>query len=330
MENKHRAVLVGIPCYDNKDWNLPVIANDIQRLQTVLEKSDYAVEPHCPKSPDTIACGRLRKIFTGACRNAAAGETLLLYFSGHGGHYQGADYLVPADATLDDPESVKEYLLPLDFIKTAVSKSKAQTILFIVDACREGMALKPAAETKSLFELGAWTKEQEKLAADRSLIFMFSCGIGQRAQYAAEKEHSLFTLALSEVLDPACPARSLKEVKQAAQEKLDALLQELDKTPQEIRLLGERLEQHDPIICRSEQAIQKAELEAHPWLNAALHSPIWPAGETLTTEFSQAVRHIISACIERQAQADKALPDDPWRDAKQTARTGVGLFAFAA
>ena len=66
----------------------------------------------------------------------------MFYFSGHGIHYQGKDYLVPSDADLDDAECIQDYLIPTDLGEIVnLDSCNAQTIIFFIDACREGIKL---------------------------------------------------------------------------------------------------------------------------------------------------------------------------------------------
>ncbi len=99
---RRRACLIGIAKYDRSEIaDLPIVRRDVARLQSVLESSGYQVEPHCPgKGEGGISRSRLRSLIGDACREATEGETLVIYFSGHGGHFNGEDCLVPCDADL--------------------------------------------------------------------------------------------------------------------------------------------------------------------------------------------------------------------------------------
>lgn len=97
-----------------------------------------------------ISRSTLRTLILETCRAAAEAETLIVYFSGHGGPFNGKDYLIPSDANLSDPEYIVEDLLPVDVIATAARDCRAETILFVVDACREGVKRTPAGISTKL------------------------------------------------------------------------------------------------------------------------------------------------------------------------------------
>src|SRR5690242_8809749 len=107
---KRRALLIGVPEYQNKSIpDLPVVRRDVGNLELVLKRSGFDVRSQGIE--DKFDSGRsmiwtsLRQV----CQNAKSGEILLLYFSGHGVHYQGKDYLVPSDAILDQPETFDQF-----------------------------------------------------------------------------------------------------------------------------------------------------------------------------------------------------------------------------
>lgn len=141
---RYRALLIGVSQYDSNAFqNLDFIADDFMTLQASLESSNYNVRVE-GAGGETVSPSRIRNWIRDFCKESKKDDTLLICFSGHGLHYKGKDYLVPSDAIadFDDPDSFKESLVPVDF-EREFEKSQASTILFFVDACREGSNLIP-------------------------------------------------------------------------------------------------------------------------------------------------------------------------------------------
>ncbi|NJR61505.1 MAG: caspase family protein [Cyanobacteria bacterium CRU_2_1] len=103
-----------------------------------------------------------------------------------------------------------------------IDQSGASTIIFFIDACREGVKL----GFKDTY-LAGWSRGERRQATRRSFVVVFACEPGQVSQYVGDDEgFSLFSKALAEVLDPQHPAASLEDVLKATQERLSGLVAE--------------------------------------------------------------------------------------------------------
>ena len=246
---KRRALLIGVPEYkDSKLDSLPIVYQDLNALESVLRKSNYDVDVIGRKGKEETGRSDINYAIETVCRESKGVETLLLYLSGHGLHYNGRDYLVPADARIDYSERFENYLVSLD-LGSAIDQCLAQTIVMVVDACREGVKL---TESKSV-ALARWSRGERRQAAKRNLAVVFGCSQGEFSHFVSgEQGFSLFTCALAEVLDPEHPACTFSDVFDATQGRLNELSQEHQKSQQEIRIIQEfgatRDEQHR-IIC---------------------------------------------------------------------------------
>ena len=137
---KRRALLIGVSEYESDAIpNLSIVCQDLKLLHASLEKSGFVVRS-LGESGLSYGRSKILQTLRQECKGAQNLDTLLLYFSGHGMHFRGKDYLIPSDATLDDAEAVEEYLVPLD-LGSIIDQSDAKTIIFFVDACREGIKL---------------------------------------------------------------------------------------------------------------------------------------------------------------------------------------------
>lgn len=229
---KRRALLIGVAEYESEAIaDLPIVHNDLQRLQTALRASAFevTVQPVAKTGRSQIL-----QALGAACRGAKGVETLLLYFSGHGLHYSGRDYLIPGDADVGDPKLLEELLVSTD-LSRFLDDCDAQFILLVVDACREGVKLDGKA-----IGLTSWGRGEIRRAANRQFAVIFSCDSGQYSCFSPGKDgFSLFTAAFADVLDPGHVARTLGEVVSATETRLQELCREYGKQLQTVKLACE-------------------------------------------------------------------------------------------
>ncbi|NEP11048.1 MAG: hypothetical protein F6K14_12705 [Symploca sp. SIO2C1] len=316
---KRRALLIGVPEYESDAIkNLPVVCQDLEALNFSLEQSGYRVSSLGTDNASQLTRNKIRYSLRRECREAKGIEILLLYFSGHGLHYNGRDYLVPADAFLDDPESIEEYLVSTD-LSNIIDQADAKTIIFVIDACREGVKL----GVKQTY-LASWSRGERNKASKRNFVVVFACGSGQVSQYVrGEAGFSLFSKALAEVLDPQHPACTLGEVLEATKSRLDALVTEHGKQAQQIHYCFESLVDTTPlsqVICESLTAKALRGENSYSWAEAALESSLWQDEETeensnsTSSRLKQQFIRILTACWQQWQASIQAMPNDPWRD----------------
>jgi len=314
---RRRALLVGIPEYNSDVFpDLPVVRRDVDILREVLEASGYTVRSHGVSSPLEGTRSGITSALRKACREAQRGETLLLYFSGHGIHYRGKDYLVPIDIDPTDHFRLEEYLVSTD-LTDAVDESAAETIVFLIDACREGIKL----DAKSIGLVG-WSQGERRKAIKRSFALVLSCQSGQVSQFVSgEDGFSLFSRAFAEVFRPEHPATTLKQVINAAQARLDVLAREKGKQSQTICYFIEGTAEGDPlerVICNSILAEPSRQTHSIPWTKAAQESFLWNpdkgASTSVVDQLKPAINALVNACWEQWQQAKQSFPQDPWRD----------------
>jgi hypothetical protein len=169
---RRHAVLTGVSQYSSPALHdLPAARKDLAALHRVLAAYGFTVQVHGQEYPlsRNDLFGELRQ----PCQLAKMGDTLLLYYTGHGIHFKGKDYLVPSDARLDDEEALEEYLVPVD-LGGAIDRSKAETLIFMIDACREGVEIRHKSAI-----LAGWTKVEQQIAENKGAIYIFGCSPGQ-------------------------------------------------------------------------------------------------------------------------------------------------------
>src|ERR1039457_405632 len=134
------ALVIGVRDYRGGSFPpLPVVDYDLDAIQSCLAASGYQVKPF-GLDPSERAGSTIYQQLHSFCRTAPKGSTLFIYFSGHGLHHRGKDYLVPADFDPLNAEDFERLLIPID-ISAAVEDSQAHAVVFFVDACRTGVDL---------------------------------------------------------------------------------------------------------------------------------------------------------------------------------------------
>jgi len=230
---QRHALLIGASEYDIPGANLPVVKEDIKILRRALESSHYGVQELGTKQSELATRNRIRRIVRRFCAEANENATLLLYFSGHGIHYNNRDYLIPSDGFLDYPTNLEEYLVPVD-LSEVFNECKARTVLFFVDACRSKPELLCPSCSKELFS-EKWAEGKLDPVTDREYAIVFSCGAGHVSRFREDGRFSFFTKALAGVLSAEHPAQNFGDVSRALQEHLDELTGEGDRQIVRIR-----------------------------------------------------------------------------------------------
>ncbi|MCX4906585.1 caspase family protein [Streptomyces sp. NBC_00878] len=125
------------PEYDDpRIQDLPFVRDDLQRVRDILLNRGFQsaeiVESKRGITPNTVN-GRIR----GFLRGAGPGDTLFVLLSGHGQHFEGKDYLIPEDATFD-VQVFADSCIEIGW-EQELEDSPAGHVVFLVDACREGI-----------------------------------------------------------------------------------------------------------------------------------------------------------------------------------------------
>jgi hypothetical protein len=312
--NKRRALLIGVPEYDSEFIPpLPVVCQDIQRLEEVLKSAEFEVQV---KGISDKGDSGKREIYTAIreeCKKAQTGETLLLYFSGHGVNLGGKDYLLPSDAVVEDAQLDEEFLLSCDRWDGTFAQSKAETIIFFIDGYRQGLDAKVQGLSPE-----RWNHSLTTTAKQSKYLRVFSCGSGQFSGVSdGEQGLSFFCQALAEILAPKDPASKLSEILKATQERLNQLTDAHNRKRQDISYLKEDIA--DDIVSRviiPKDTLRTTSQADERWRVEALQSSLWITESTEAddevTELKQQVGGIVSACWRQWSLAREKLQQQPW------------------
>lgn len=326
-----KALLIGVPEYSNFS-DIPAALQDVRLLAADLASSGYdttrvgigAVQA----TPNVI-----KRAIHEFLSTLAADDVALVYFSGHGFHYNGYDYLVPCDGYPGCPaDEIDESFVRLDLARYA-AKSRAETLVLVVDACREGMTLGPS-KSIVLQPLGTPTQQA---TGQRKIHYILSCKPGEFSHYApGPSGTSYFTQAFAEAVRAAHPARTIREVIGAAQRRLDELTAAAGVPSQEIRYRQpECAHDEEPgqtVICNG-TGLPAAMAGGDPWATRVRESPLWgddsAASGDERTRFRDACVEIAGYSHALYRDAEAQLGGDPWRDAEFAERTLTRLEWFA-
>ncbi|MCD6405502.1 MAG: caspase family protein, partial [Planctomycetes bacterium] len=135
------ALVIGIDGYETLG-SLDTCRNDAREFAGVLiDHGGYApsrvilLTDDAAEGQNRPTLATMRRRILQVARLARRGESLLVYFSGHGITKNGKGFLVPSDGDADNAVS-------LDWMKTTLQASKASSKILILDACHSGSAAK--------------------------------------------------------------------------------------------------------------------------------------------------------------------------------------------
>ncbi|MEV0189709.1 caspase family protein [Kitasatospora purpeofusca] len=308
MKGSFRALLIGVPKYrDEHITDLPFVRDDLAELEEALSSAGYEVVVHEPDETDREGIDAAVETFF---QQAAAGQTLLVYLSGHGIHHDGTDYLVPKGA-LTSARDFRGKCLALDFAPY-VEQSLAGDVAVLVDACREGIVMREMAPSNAV----GWSEAKVRRVGRRHYCHVYACSPGERARYATAggTTFSLFSRALSTVVASETGPRTLADLHEQLQTAVDALTGEHDCPRQQVRVRAEG-ELDGFVLFERPDREPAGALGEHPWVVRAREHPAWR--QVADGPGAEAMRTAVTALVERLAPLaaadERALADDPWR-----------------
>ncbi|NEC85844.1 caspase family protein [Streptomyces sp. SID12501] len=185
------------------------VTRDLEAMGTQLAASGYSVHTLGQGDDGQVERNDITTALEQATQEEC--ELLLVYFTGHGVHVGGTDYLVPGNALAPTrgqqwSKAQLDSLLPVD-MTSYLAGCRAESVVYVVDACRD------SAPDDDSAGFGATTVR----APSKRLALLVGCDHGERCHYDATG--SRFTRALAEALDPYAPQRTLAAVFRQAKER---------------------------------------------------------------------------------------------------------------
>jgi hypothetical protein len=311
-----RALLLGVDKYVDPGLQLGAPGNDIVAMSQTLATIGYPRD--CIKvvksSELTLSTPTLRREIRAFLRQCKADDEVLIYFSGHGVEQDGHRLWIPADYDPEEPPSPHE-LISDSHLYAVARDSEAWSVVYIVDACREGVKFSLVAD-KGLASrdagLPGLTTENSP-----SVAIVFSCRKGEKAK-AQANGLSYFTRALCEVLEMNDERSMLSEVVAATDEVLERLLlaaslkrhgAEIDERP----IPGRGGDPTKLLIKENVAARLQQRMADSIWCRGLQEAVVWDRlreSESLGLQVLSLVLHAESLV----ADAGRALPNQRWRN----------------
>jgi uncharacterized caspase-like protein len=203
------ALVVGIDGYQTLG-KLETCVADAEGLRQVLveragfsEKRVALLTDKQAEQQNRPTLAMLRERIRQVCSFAEQGDTVLIFFSGHGdmadaksGEKKG--YLIPLDGgTTLDEQGEMENAIPLSWLKQRLEECKATHKVLILDTCHAGSATLGVGGVA-----GSLT----------SAVLLLSCGEKQVSHTDKDRGHSVFSQFLIEGLAGAADADKNKEI----------------------------------------------------------------------------------------------------------------------
>lgn len=200
-EGRRWALVVGINDYQHVG-GLRFCRQDAQAVGAVLvEQAGFparrviVLTDGTDELKNTPTIGTMRSRIRQITTFPAEGDTVLIYFSGHGVTLEGQDYLMPVDA-----ERHARSAISLDWVKARLEKCRADTKLLVLDMCRPG-------SEKSVGSVSL------DLKARSGVSILTSCASGQTSHEHAG--HGVFSRFLVEGLGGAADSNEDNAVTQS-------------------------------------------------------------------------------------------------------------------
>ena len=108
--------------------------DDAELISRELTNAGFDVDPVPDAGLQELTAAIAR--FTSRLKQAGPGAVGLFYYAGHGLQYQGTNYLLPTDATVEDPADISSKGFDAVRVLWAMQDGGARTMIVILDACR--------------------------------------------------------------------------------------------------------------------------------------------------------------------------------------------------
>ena len=190
------ALLIGVNEYSKPIKSLQFCVSDMELLAQCFERNGVPKDNIIlvtDNSPSEFrpTGANIRRQIENITQLMQSNDQLIVAFSGHGAMVDGASYLCPCDANLDDRNTI----IPRDWAFAQLEKCKAKQKIFIIDACRDEVAF---GSQKAL--RGAKSLEDPFGSKTHGFILISSCDKKQKSWEHTNLKHGVFTYFLAEGL----------------------------------------------------------------------------------------------------------------------------------
>ena len=315
-----RALLLAIAKYDS-GHDLDYVANDIPRLRPALHSAGYdpsniaASGVGVGADDQELTSTRLRRLIREFLKTADPIDDCFIYFSGHGLEFNNQRTLLPVDFNLDDVEGVQASIHD-GWIEREARVSPANSVLVLIDACREGARFAIAAD-KSISPSGArpLIDEYDRQGPESPTIaFVYSCERGATSGIdRQDRACSAFTRAISQVMESETNEGVLDRLLASLQYALDAA-SDGQQTLVATGTDGRGGPWRDLLVKEDVGARFRARLEHSRWCKLLEATELFQQVEAHDPAYAMQLRSIAMRAQDQVAAAAEALPMQRWRD----------------
>ncbi|MGI9449146.1 MAG: caspase family protein, partial [Geminicoccaceae bacterium] len=189
IQENRIALVIGNSKYDSVlDLDNP--ANDARAIAALLRELGFEVAEYIDRSEEELE--QALRTFSLAKFHA---DVALFYYAGHAIQYEGENYIVPTDASLETVSDIDRQLIRLGTILQEV-QTRADMSLIFLDACRNNPFTDMSGVTRA-----APMKGLSALRAERNSFVAFATEPGKVAYDSVGGRHSPFTAALLRHVD---------------------------------------------------------------------------------------------------------------------------------
>jgi hypothetical protein len=212
--NGGRALLIGIGQAYPGRLQLPALVRaDAEGLASILTNQDlcgYPAENVQLLLDEAATRDRILDGLHTLARSAAPSDTVVIFFSGHGGHWsdggEAKTYLCPVDYDGNDSEGTG---IEADELSSLINAIPAGRVVIILDACHSDGAVHLKTNVEQLkVPFGFRAPALDKLAAGAGRVVISSCRENETSITYSAKGHSLFTYFLLEGLRGNAPGNA--------------------------------------------------------------------------------------------------------------------------
>lgn len=129
-----KALLVGVEHFGDGFPAMPAAAHDVALLAPALQAAGY--ETQLCSADQMASATALDRAIRSFCGEGGPDDVRIVYYSGHGLHADGVDWVVPSHVSLMEAMTSASQRVSTDLSAT-VSDSDVGLVLFIIDACRD-------------------------------------------------------------------------------------------------------------------------------------------------------------------------------------------------
>jgi hypothetical protein len=187
LADKRVALVIGNSGYQNVA-RLGNPTNDASAITEILKGAGFDLV----ESRRDLKISEMRRVFRDFANSSRDADVAVVYYAGHGIEFEGTNYLIPIDASLEQDLDVYDEAFSLDRILVTIEPAK-QLRLVILDACRNNPFAKAMKRTIGSRAIGMGLAKVEPTSPNTLIAFASKAG---STASDGDSKNSPFTAAL--------------------------------------------------------------------------------------------------------------------------------------